>query len=438
MKRLIIITLLTVVAATTFAQTFKQERLDSLLNLLQEKDKFMGSIAMAKNGKLLYTRSIGYSDVANAHKADPQTKYHIGSITKMFTATLIMKAVEAKKLSLDQTLDKYYPQVENAKKITIRQMLTHRSGIHNITNDSVYLSYYTQPKSEKELMGLIASSKSDFEPDSKSGYSNSNFIILTYILENIYHKPYADILKEQILIPGSLSSTHYGGKINANKNEAYSYFYKTTWAQEPETDPSIPLGAGAIVSTPTDLTSFITQLFAGKFVSTQTLDTMKSIRDNFGIGMGKFPYANSTSYGHTGGIDGFQSILVYFPEEQLSVAITANGLVYPYNNVLRCALSIYFNQPFEMPVFKTVAISPESLDQFIGNYTTTQIPIKIKITKVDNKLYGQATGQQAFPLEASSATTFQYEPAGVVLEFNTDKKEMLLKQGGQTFQFTKE
>ncbi|RAJ77365.1 CubicO group peptidase (beta-lactamase class C family) [Chitinophaga dinghuensis] len=438
MKRLIVITLLTVVAATTFAQTLKRERLDSLLNLLQEKDKFMGSIAVAQNGNILYTRAIGYSDVATAHKADPKTKYHIGSITKMFTATLIMKAVEAKKLSLDQTLDKYYPQVENAKKITIRQMLTHRSGIHNVTNDSVYLSYYTQPKSEKELMGIIASGKSDFEPDTKAGYSNSNYIILTYILEKIYQKPYADILKEQILTPGALASTHYGGKINAQQNEAYSYLYKTTWAQDAETDPSIPLGAGAMVSTPSDLTSFITQLFAGKFVSPSTLDTMKTLRDNFGIGMGRFPYANSFAYGHTGGIDGFQSVLVYFPEEKLSVAITANGLVYPYNNLLKCALSGFFNQPFEMPVFNAVAITSESLDQFVGSYATTQIPIKIKITKADNKLYGQATGQQAFPLEASSPTTFQYEPAGVVLEFNIEKKELLLKQGGQTFQFTKE
>ncbi|MBV8252356.1 MAG: beta-lactamase family protein [Chitinophaga sp.] len=438
MKRIIIITLLTVVATTSFSQTFKRQRLDSLLNLLDEKEKFMGSIAVSQNGKLLYTRAIGYSDMATAHKADPNTQYRVGSITKMFTATLIMKAVEENKLSLDQTLDKYYPQVENAKKITIRHMLMHRSGIHNLTNDSLYMTYNTQPKTEKELMEIIANTKSDFEPGSKFGYSNSNYIILTFILEKVYSKPYAEILKNKIITPAGLANTHYGGKIDPTKNEAFSYVYKTSWTKEMETDMSIPLGAGAIVSTPSDLTVFSENLFAGKFVSTRSVDSMKTFNGNYGLGLGKFPYYDIFGYGHTGGIDGFGSVLVYFPSEQLSVAITGNGLGYTTNNILLCALSCYYNNPFDMPNFKTVAINAESLDQYLGKYASSQIPIKIQITKVENKLYGQASGQQAFPLEAMSSTTFQYEPAGVVLDFNAEKKQMVLKQGGQSFMFTKE
>lgn len=118
--------------------------------------------------------------------------------------------------------------------------------------------------------------------------------------------------------------------------------------------------------------------------------------------------------------------------------MTSNGLVYTNNNILLCALSCYFNKPFELPIFKLVTLIPAALDLFPGNYASAQIPLKIAITRKENTLFAQATGQPSFPLEATSANSFQFEQAGVVLEFNTDKKQMTLKQGGKEFQFTKE
>ena len=437
-KKLLTLSLLTVFITNCFSQMPNKQRLDSLFKVLEENNKFMGSIAITQNGKLIYANSIGYTDVETSKKADVKTKYRIGSISKMFTAVLVLKAVEEKKISLTETLDHYFPQIENSAKITIENLLNHRSGIHNITKDKAYQEYYTSPKTEKEMVDIIVNGKSDFEPNSKAQYSNSNFIILSYILEKIYAKSYAEILNTKIIKPLGLANTHSGGKININNNESYSYSFDGKWTKEDETDLSIPIGAGAITSNPTDLTIFINQLFAGKIISNQSLTLMKNINEKFGLGLFSLTYFGNVSYGHDGAIDKFQSNLLYFPKEQLAVAIISNGMIYSLNNVLMGALSSYFNQPFELPTFKAFTIKPEELDQFLGTYASTQIPIKIVVTKADGKMVVEATGQPAIVLEATGPSTFQYDKFGILLEFNSGKKEVTLKQSGKEILFTKE
>ena len=440
MKKILIICLVTLFTTTCISQTFNKQRIDSLFQVLEKKEKFMGSIAISKNGTILYSNAIGYADLETSKKATTATKYRIGSISKIFTAALILKSIEENKLTFNQTLDKYFPQIENAKTITIENLLNHRSGIYNFTNDLTYLKYNTLPKSQKEMIEIIAKGKSDFEPNSKADYSNSNYVLLSYILEKIYKKDYSLILNEKIIKPLGLKNTYYGGKTNLTNNESYSYSFKDKWIKETETDMSIPMGAGAIVSNPTDLTIFIEQLFAGKIISQKSLTTMKMMKEKYGMGIFEFPYFDKKSYGHTGGIDGFQSVVSYFPEDKLSVSLTSNGILYANNNILLCALSCYFDKPFKIPTFEKVEVevSTEILDLYTGQYKSLQMPLKIAITRNENKLFAQATGQPAFPLEASSSNSFKFEQAGIILEFNSKKNEMTLKQGGKEFLFTKE
>lgn len=438
MKKLLSLSFIFFITTVSFAQTFNKQRLDSLFQILEKKDKFMGSIAISQDGKIIYTNTIGFADIETSKKATNQTKYRIGSISKMFTASLILKAVEEEKIKLNQTLDKYFPEIENSKKITIENLLNHRSGIHNFTNDSIYLSYNTQFKSQKEIIGIIVNGKSDFEPNTKAEYSNSNYVLLSYILEKIYQQDYATILNRKIIKPLKLKNTYFGGKTNISNNESYSYYFDKKWVKDKETDMSIPMGAGALVSNPTDLTIFIEQLFAGKIISEKSLALMKTIKDKYGMGMFEFPYYEKKSFGHTGGIDGFQSVLSYFPEEKLAIALTSNGIQYANNNILLCALSCYFKRAFVIPTFEEVAINPEILNSYLGQYASSQIPLKITITQKENKLFAQATGQPEFPLEAATVNSFKFDPAGIVLEFNANKKEMTLKQGGKEFLFTKE
>jgi len=165
---------------------------------------------------------------------------------------------------------------------------------------------------------------------------------------------------------------------------------------------------------------------------------MKTITDGLGMGMQQFPYENRVAYGHGGAIDGFNSILCYFPDDSLSISYCSNGTGYSVNDILLGALSIYYNKPYSLPVFTTFAVSPEELDQYLGVYSSTQIPLKITFTRDKGTLYGQATGQSSFPLEAAAKHVFKFEMAGIVITFNEEGNEFILEQGGGKFTFTRD
>jgi Beta-lactamase class C and other penicillin binding proteins len=138
-----------------FSQSLNKEKLDKYFNTLLLNNKFMGSVAVSKNGELIYTKSIGYADIENNIRASEKTKYRIGSISKSFTTVLILKAIENQQLTIDETIDKWFPSITNSNKITVKQLLTHRSGIHNFTNNPDYLLWNTQSKTEKEMIEII-------------------------------------------------------------------------------------------------------------------------------------------------------------------------------------------------------------------------------------------------------------------------------------------
>jgi D-alanyl-D-alanine carboxypeptidase len=421
-----------------YSQDFDKAKLDKYFDVLETNNKFMGSVAVSKNGDIIYIRSAGFSDVENGIKANENSKYRIGSISKTFTATLVLKGVEKRKIDINQTIDKYFPGIKNSDKITISHLLYHRSGIHNFTNDKDYLTWNTNPKTEKEMVDVITKGGSDFEPNSKAEYSNSNYVLLTFILEKSFKKPYAVLLEEYITKPLGLKNTYLGGKVKPSDNECYSYRFLENWILMPETDTSIPLGAGGVVSTPVDLVKFSDALFSGKIITKESLDMMKSLKDNFGIGLFPIPFYNKTSFGHTGGIDGFASIFSNFAEDNISFAFTSNGMNYTNNLISLAILSAVYGKPYEIPNFKTLNITSEELDGYLGVYSSSQIPLKITITKNNKTLMAQATGQPAFPLEATEKDKFKFDQAGVVMEFNPAEKTMVLKQGGGQFAFVKE
>ena len=273
-----------------FSQTFDKAKLDNYLQALEDNNKFMGSVSIAQGGKAIYTKSIGFADVEQKIKLTENSKFRIGSISKTFTTALVFKAIEEQKIKLTDVLAKYFPSIKNSGKITISNLLYHRSGLHNFTDDEDYLKWNTTPKTENEMIAIIAKAGSDFEPDTKAEYSNSNFVLLSYILEKIYKKKIKEILAKNIIIPLGLKNTFYGGKIDLKNNECNSYTFKGSWAKENETNMSVPMGAGAVVSTPTDLAKFIDALFQGKVVSNTSLEQMKTIKDHFGMGLFQIPF----------------------------------------------------------------------------------------------------------------------------------------------------
>jgi CubicO group peptidase (beta-lactamase class C family) len=262
---------------------------------------------------------------------------------------------------------------------------------------------------------------------------------LGYIVEKVTGGPYQDALKERITSKIRLKDTYLGtGKPDAGKNESSSYRYVGDWKRETDTDMSIPGSAGAIISTPNDLTKFIQALFDLKLISQESLNQMKPVKDGYGLGMESFQFAGKTLYGHTGAIDNFGSWLAYLPEEKLAVAYTANAKVYPVANVVSGVFDIYWNKPFMIPTFETLAVSPEVLEKYVGVYSSPGAPFKVTITRDAATLYAQPTGQRSVPLEATAQNKFKIETAGIVLEFDAAKNQMTLKRRAQETVFTKE
>jgi D-alanyl-D-alanine carboxypeptidase len=418
---------------------------DSLLEDLFKNNKLMASVAIAKSGKIIYEKATGYSQIkVDGKKASTiDTKYRIGSITKMFTAAMIFQLVEEKKLTLDDKLANYFPDLPNSDSISIGNLLNHRSGLFNITDDSTYSKWDTSPQSEREMLRKIKSHKPDFQPGEKAAYSNTNYILLGYIIEKLTGKSYSDELKNRIIDKIGLKNTYYGHKINPNDNEASSYsFPEKNWIQSKETDMSIPGGAGGIVSTPGDLDKFIYSLFTGKLISRESLNKMTTIQDNFGMGIFQNFFYENKGYGHSGGIDGFISSIEYFPGDSVALAFCSNGMNYNLNDILKDLLSIYYDKPFVFPSFKTINIPIKQLAKYEGVYTSPVLNLKITVKRKDNILTAQATNQSAFPLSAVSETQFKFDPAGVTIDFTISKEgqvnEFYLKQGPGSYLFSRD
>src|SRR5439155_9151946 len=210
--KILFATLLTLALFTAgYAQTLDKAKLDQFFDRLAEKNKAMGSLTIAKDGNVLYTRAIGYSQI-NGTEKKPLTaasRFRLGSITKMFTATMILQLVEEGKLKLTDTLDKFFPQIPNAGKITIAQILSHRSGIPNVRREhDAQIKVSTIPMAKNEMLALIVKATPDFEPDTKHQYSNSGYFILGLILEKVTGKPYDRALEERIASKIGLKDTY--------------------------------------------------------------------------------------------------------------------------------------------------------------------------------------------------------------------------------------
>ena len=432
-------TLLTLFLFTTgYAQTLDKTKLDLFFDRLAEKNKAMGSLTIAKDGKVLYTRVIGYAQVdATAKKPlTAASRFRIASITKTFTAVMILQLVEEGKLKLTDTLDKFFPQVPNAKKITILQILSHRSGIPNVRRDQATWKPGA-PVTKDEMLALIVKGAPEFEPDTKNSYSNSGYFLLGLILEKLTGKPYDQALEERINSKLGLADTYIAtGRIDVNKGEALTYINTgSDWKQGFETDPSIGF---QLISTTGEMAKFIQSLFDLKLISQDSLNQMKTMRDGEGLGMVTFTFAGKTFYGNTGGGDNYGSWLAYQPEDKLVVAYTTNAKVHPVKDIVSGAIDIYYGKPFEIPAFETIAVSPEVLDKYAGVYSTADAPRKWTITRDGGTLFVQPGSESAAALEATAQDKFQLFGGRVVFEFDAAKNQMILKRGGRSIVFTKE
>ena len=411
--------------------------LDNYLEQLNQHNKFIGSIGYYQNGELQYqyASKLEQNKITSTGKT---LKYRVGSISKTFTSVMILQLIEEGKLSLDSKLAKFYPKVANANTINIAHMLNHHSGIRSYTNDAKFMEISLSPQSSQTIINMIEAYDSAFEPGSKGEYSNSNYYLLGQIIEKVTNQSYQDNLTSRITDKLGLKNTYYGGKIIPKNNEVNSYFWhQEQWQQAPESDMSWPHGAGALVSSTADLNRFIFALFNGKLINQASLNTMLTIKNDFGKGIFKYPHADGDAYGHDGAIDQFKSKLIYQPATKKSIAILSNGQQFDNNAILSAFLTAESGELVQLPNFNSIELAVAQLNKFTGKYSSDSHPLDITVFIEDKQLFAQADGQGAFPLTATSEYNFTFLPAGIEINFIADKAEFVIKQLGRADTFVR-
>ena len=430
MKKIAILLFSWLLSTSVYAQHFDRAKMDSLFNNLSGHNLAIGSVAIASHGKVIYQRSFGKDQSA-------LTEYRIGSITKMFTAVLTYQLIDGHKLSLNDTLSKWFPDLPNAGKITIAELLGHRSGLANFTNNTGFDDWKEQPKTQNELLAMIRNQKPDFEPGAKADYNNSNYLLLGYIIEKIEREPYKDIVTRRIINKIGLTQTYYGEKTGFQPGEAISYkYFNSEWKQDKAVSLDNFSGAGAIISTPTDMCKFINAIFSGKLISSQSLDQMKTIRDGYGMGM--FPYGDEkhSGFGHNGKTEGFGSSLQYFPKTGLTIAYCTSGEIYPKAEILDDVFKVCFHEPCTIPTFQGISVAGNLLAGYTGNYKSDDGNIRVSGTIDSGRLVLTFHGQQ-FSLIALSAQEFWNVPFGFFFDFSKGGDTLLVKDVDAVYELHK-
>ncbi len=422
MRNLLLAVILLGTISCTSAQTVDTKALDSLFSVYDQKELFFVDAMVKRDGALLYQGSAGYQDREAGIKNSPQTQFLIGSITKTYTATIIMQLVEEGKMKLDDKLARFYPGIPNADQITLTMLLRHRSGLFNYTSSPTFMQEVAGPMPKAQLLERFKTLKIDFAPDAKYEYSNTNYMLLGYIIEEITGDTYENQLQQRILTKLGLKDTFYGRPAD-RKNFARSYLTDgAKWvATKPEWNMDWAAAAGGIATTTSDLAQFYEALFNGKLVSAESLAQMMEIKEGYGFGLTTAPYGNKTLYGHGGGIESFSSVVWYDPADKTLIVQVVNGQkqLSP-NDISIQLLNAAYGNPIEYPDLTaktTVAVEEAVLRRYEGNYAAAGFPLDIKVSVQNGKLFGQATGQGAFPLTAYSETSFGFETAGIAMNF---------------------
>ncbi|CAM1344337.1 serine hydrolase domain-containing protein [Tenacibaculum amylolyticum] len=410
--------------STATLPSFKN-KIDSLFTSLEQKNEFMGSISISQNDKVIYQNTIGFEDIATSEKASNATYYKIGSISKTYTAALILKAIEEQKITLDQSIDLFFPNIKEAKNITIKNLLNHSSGIPSYTKYSNFLSYHTQPKTKEELLTLITQVQDKHYTNPKAEYSNSNYVLLTFILEKIYQSDFKTILSEKITAPLQLNNTYYLQNNSPDIVQSYTY-NNNSWKELPITDLTNALGAGGIIATSTDVNNFLNALFNQKIINQNSLGQMQQIEQGFGLGLVKLTLSSRSSYGHHGDIDGYSASAFYFPEEKLAITITSNASNNNIDTILNKVLKLYFNDPI-------LSISTKELKKFTGTYYNPKDSTEESVFITENdKLVHVIQNEFKRVLIYKGNRTFLLEQAyaeAMYFTFSEDGKSLSIKQG---------
>ena len=345
----------TALAAAPSAQDLASQ-LDAVVAAYHDAGRFAGTALVAEGGEILYQRGVGEADRSWGVPNSPDTRFRIASLTKQFTAALVLQLVEAGEVALDAPVTRYLPDYPAAQgdRVTVHHLLSQTSGIPEHLGLPGFEDMKRRPYVPDSFLTVFSGLPLDFEPGSQFSYSNSNYYLLGVIVEHVTGQPYADALRERLLAPLGLDDTGYDDGAEVIDRMARGYRrVGAGFEHAAYVDPSVPYAAGMMYSTARDLFRWTQALHRGApFEHAETLTRMTTpvLGDYaYGLGVSTLPLgAPVRAIGHSGGIFGFSTFLLHLPDEDRTIVVLANAEDRTQPLALDLARVLY-GQPVEPP-----------------------------------------------------------------------------------------
>jgi CubicO group peptidase (beta-lactamase class C family) len=352
----------------------KAEKIDALLSAYTKYHEFNGAVLVAEKGNVILRKGYGLADMEWSIPNTPDTKFRLGSVSKQFTAVLILKLVEQGKLTLDGKVSDYLPyyRKDTGSKITIEELLAHTAGLPNYTERPDYTTFDLKPYTPEEFVKQYCSGDLQFEPGSKWAYSNTNYFVLGAIIEQVTGKPYKQVLREEIFQPLGMEDSGYdeykavlprrarGYTRTIDKFENASYF-----------DSSVPYAAGSLYSTVNDLYKWDQALYTEAVLPEKYKAIMFHPRlHDYALGWfitSKIPEgqpgAGTTKIWHPGGIDGFMTLIERFVNNDKTLILLNNTGLFPQQDIQQAIEAIMYDKPYKMPKMPMAEALEKTLEE---------------------------------------------------------------------------
>ncbi len=389
-KNKIFILFLVLISNMSFAQT-KVEQIEELLSTYEEYGKFNGSVLVSDQGKVIYKKGFGMANMEWDIPNQPNTKHRLGSITKQFTAMLILQLVAEGKLDLQAPITTYLPDYPKASGdiITTHHLLTHTSGIPNYTAFPKFMEDESRnPYTPEEFVKIFADKALDFTPGEKFSYSNSGYFLLGVLVEKLSGKSYEQMLQDKIFNPLQMKETGYDNHDEILKNRATGYEKQGgDYVNSSYLDMSIPYAAGSIYSTVEDLYKWDQALYTSTLLPKKYMTIyFKPYIPAFGkaqyaygwaVGYDKIGSSKDSIYtiSHGGGINGFNTNISRAASDKSLVVLLNNTGGAPLNEITKAIRGIMHGKDYDMPK-KSVAdavlvvIQEKGINAGISHYNT--------------------------------------------------------------------
>jgi CubicO group peptidase (beta-lactamase class C family) len=426
----IAVLLLSFLVTSTFSAQNLTQQFDAIVSQYYNPDTPGATVLVAKDGKAIYRKAIGKSNLELDVDMIPENVFMLASITKQFTAVAILMLEEQGKLSLDDPITKFIPDYPTlGKTITIHNLLNHTSGIKSYTSIGNLAEYARNDKTLDELIDYFKNEPMDFDPGEGFSYNNSGYILLGKIIEVVSKNTYENFIEKNIFDPLGMKNSSYGNSRELVNNRVNGYEEgENGYVNANFISMTIPHAAGSLTSTIDDMLTWQNALKNNTLIKASTLE--KGIRGSelnngehitYGYGLGEMNLKGSRGYTHSGGIFGTSTNGIYLIDEDVYVIGLSNCSCNDIGAVTRNLAAAAIGKPF--PTMNDVIELPEDkMKQWIGAYKYEDGSIRHIFMK-DGKLNSMRESEtntvfEIFPL---SENRFMFKEGAIEYEFSKSK-----------------